>query len=70
MEIFYFARCTRKLCYYGEVIHSFEWKSAVDTMVVFKMRDSVPSVNIPPVCNVLRPWRIRLIPTYRVGMTL
>ena len=30
-------------------------------MVVFKKRDSVPSVF-----NVLRQWRIWLIPTYRV----
>ena len=35
-------------------------------MVVFKMRDSVPSARYSPVCNVLRLWRIRLIPTYRV----
>ena len=30
MAIFYFARCTRKLLYYGEVIRSFDWKSAVE----------------------------------------
>ena len=35
-------------------------------MVIFKMHDSVPSVRYSPVCNVLRPWRIWLIPTYRV----
>ena len=35
-------------------------------MVLFKMRDSVHSVRYSPVCNVLRLWRIWLIPTYRV----
>ena len=35
-------------------------------MVVFKMRDSVPSARYSSVCNVLRLWRISLIPTYRV----
>ena len=27
---FYFARRARKLRYYGDVIHSFDWKSAVE----------------------------------------
>ena len=36
-------------------------------MVVFKMRDSVPSGSYSSVCNVLRQWNIPLIPTYRVG---
>ena len=35
-------------------------------MVVFKMRDSVPSARYSPVCNVLRQWKTSLIPTYRV----
>ena len=35
-------------------------------MVVFKKRDSVPSERCFSVCNVLRQWRIWLIPTYRV----
>ena len=35
-------------------------------MVVFKMRDSVPSASYSSVCNVLRQWSIWLIPTYRV----
>ena len=30
MTIFYFARCARKLRYYGDVIHSFYWKSAAE----------------------------------------
>ena len=37
-----------------------------NTMVVFKMRDSVPSPRYSPVCNVLRQWKTSLIPTYRV----
>ena len=37
-----------------------------NTMVVFKMRDSVPSASYSSVCNVLRQWSISLIPTYRV----
>ena len=35
-------------------------------MVVFKIRDSVPSASYSSVCNVLRQWSISLIPTYRV----
>ena len=30
MAILYFARRARKLRYYGDVIHSFDWKSAVE----------------------------------------
>ena len=30
------------------------------------MRDSVRSASYSSVCNVLRQWNIRLIPTYRV----
>ena len=30
IAIFYFVWCVRKLCYYGDVIHSFDWKSAVE----------------------------------------
>ena len=37
-----------------------------NTMVVFKIRDSVPSARYSSVRNVLRLWRISLIPTYRV----
>ena len=45
MAIFYFARRTRKLRYYGDVIHSFDWKSAVEhdgglkCVIVFLVRD-------------------------------
>ena len=45
MAIFYYARRTRKLRYYGDVIHSFLW----NMMVVFKMRDSVPIARVIPV---------------------
>ena len=31
------------------------------------MRDSVPSTRYSSICNVLRLWRIWLIPTYRVN---
>ena len=27
---FYFARCLRKLALYSDVIHSFDWKSAIE----------------------------------------
>ena len=30
MAIFYFARRAPKLHYYGDVLHSFYWKSAVE----------------------------------------
>ena len=30
IAIFYFARCKRKLALYSDVIHSFDWKSAVE----------------------------------------
>ena len=36
------------------------------TMALFKMLDSVPSARYSSVCNVLRLWRISLIPTYKV----
>ena len=35
-------------------------------MVVFKLRDSVPSASYSSICNVLHQWSISLIPTYRV----
>ena len=35
-------------------------------MVVFKMRDSLPSARYSPICNVLRQWKTSLIPIYRV----
>ena len=37
-----------------------------NTMVLFKMRDSVTIPRYYPVCNVLRQWKTSLIPTYRV----
>ena len=37
-----------------------------NTMVVFKMRYSVLRARYSSVCNVLRQWRIWLIPTYRI----
>ena len=56
---FYFARRARKLRYYGDVVHSFYSKSAVEHDGVFKMRDSVPSARYSLVCNVLRQWKPR-----------
>ena len=38
-----------------------------NSIVVFKMPDSVPSASYSSVCNVLRQWRISIIPTYRVN---
>ena len=35
-------------------------------IVVFKMRDSIPSARYSPICNVLRQWKTSLIPIYRV----
>ena len=35
-------------------------------MVMFKMRESVPTARYSPVCNVLRQWKTSLILTYRV----
>ena len=53
-RFFYFPRCVHKLALYRDVIHLFDWKSAVEHVVVFKMRDSVPSSRYSSVCNVLR----------------
>ena len=49
MVLFYFARCVLKHALYSDVIHLFDWKSAVEhnRMVVFKKRDSVPRRDIP-----------------------
>ena len=33
-------------------------------MLVFKMRESVPTARYSPVCNVLRQWKTSLILTY------
>ena len=30
IAIFYFARCVRKLRYYSDVLHSFDWKSSIE----------------------------------------
>ena len=30
IPIFYFPRCIRQLRYYSDVIHSFNWKSAIE----------------------------------------
>ena len=30
IAIFYFARCVRKIALYSDVIHSFDWESAVE----------------------------------------
>ena len=41
----------RNLRYYSDVIHSFDWKSAIEhdnMMVVFKMCDSVPIPLVIP----------------------
>ena len=38
----------------------------LNTMVVFKIRGSVPSPRYSPVCNVLRQLKTSLIPIYRV----
>ena len=42
--IFYFARCIRKLALYSDVIHLFDWKSAVEhdgvkCVIVYLARD-------------------------------
>ena len=37
-----------------------------NTMMLFKMRDSVTIPRYYPVCNVLRQWKTSLIRTYRV----
>ena len=55
---YFFARCVRKLVLYNDVIHLFDWKSAVEHDGVFKMRDSIPNARYSSVCNVLRLWRI------------
>ena len=63
---FNFLRCVRKLHYYGDVITHLIGNQLQNTMVVFKMHDSVPSVRYSSICNVLHLWRTSLIPTYRV----
>ena len=34
-RFFYFARCVRKIALYSNVIHSLDWKSAIEHVVVF-----------------------------------
>ena len=58
-RFFLFARCVHKIpMLYTRSIGNQPW----NTMVVFKMRDSVPSASYSSVCNVLRQWSISLIP--------
>ena len=60
ITILYFEWCVSNLHYYSDVIHWFDWKSAVE-------HDGgvyVPSVRYSSICNVLRLWRISLISTY------
>ena len=45
--------------------HSIE-NQPLNTMVGFKMRDSVPTARYSSVCNVLCLWNISVILTYRV----
>ena len=43
IAIFYFARCIRKIALYRDVIHSFDWKSAIEhdvkCVIVYLARD-------------------------------
>ena len=64
IAIFYFARCVRKLRYIAMLYTHSIGNQPLNTMVVFKKRDSVPSARYSSVCNALRQWRISLIPTY------
>ena len=47
-----------KLRYYSDVIHLFDWKSAIDDNGGVLMRDSVLSARYSSLCNVLRQWII------------
>ena len=49
-----------------DVIHSFDWKSAENTMVVFKMHESIVYLarDIPAFVMYCVNWSILLIPTY------
>ena len=60
IAIFLFARCVHKIPLYSDVIHSFDWKSAIER------GGGVPNLSYSSVCNVLCQWSISLIPTYRV----
>ena len=68
-NFFYFARCVGayvQLRYIAMLYtHSFG-NQPYNMMVMFKMRDSVPSARYYSVCNVLCLCRISLILTYRV----
>ena len=58
IAIFYFARCVRKLRL--EISRRTRWW-CLKCVIVYLARDIQAYV-----CNVLRQWRIWLIPTYRV----
>ena len=45
IAIFYFTRCERKLRYYSDVIHSLDWKSAIEHDVVSGPRPQYAYVN-------------------------
>ena len=50
-----------KLCFVPLISEFFSLPLVCDAFLI-KMRDSVPSARYSPVCNVLRLWRIWLIP--------
>ena len=51
------------LCYIAMLYTHSIGNQPQNTMVVFKMRNSVPSARYSSVCIVLHQWRISLIPT-------
>ena len=65
-RFFYLRDAYIKLRYIAMLYTHWIGNQPLNTMVVFKMRDSVPSTSYSSVCNVLCQWSISLIPTYRV----
>ena len=49
---FYFALCIRKIALYRDVIHSFDWKSAIE--YGGEIRNCVPNARYSSICNLLR----------------
>ena len=58
-QFFYFARCAYVNLRYIAILYTYSiGNQPWNTMMVFKMRDSVPSASYSSVCNVLRQRRI------------
>ena len=61
LKLYYLFLFLYNMCFVPLISEFFSLPLVCDAFLI-KMRDSVPSARYSPVCNVLRLWRIWLIP--------